>query len=541
MTTNNISVFSQPIVKGDVQTSKVEGKDDINLTDADMFSEFMDRSASMQAPDINTDKKETSAPARSASPEDSYNKMQSGTHSNIKRKDDSKEKVDTSSPENKKIVSEKAGKIKEAIKDELKVSDEDIEKVMDLLGLTDADLFDQNMLVKLVAELSGAQSAVDLLSMPGMSGLLDEVADIKTELATELSVSQDDLSDVVRLMEEPETDMKFEVPQDVQIQSVDHAAHDQTVSAAEFEGQNENVGVDSQVADNTAAADTVETVQRPDVAGNAASSSGSAVKTATDEEVSRNADVSSETDTEDGTEVRAEVKTESGNEGFSEPDEGFGGQTGSFAKKPVTEHFTETAGREAVHNAADTGVNLNPDVSLQASGAAEDVTSYIDVDNLIEQFATLTRNLENEQTTLSMRLNPENLGQLTLHVTEKQGNITAEVKVENEQVRDALNTQIAELKANIESAGVKVTAVEVTVESHEFESAYENQTGSAAGGEQRREDRQGEGAEEAMERITGIRNINLNNPDEIADNLTEAEIVNASMMRDNGNSVDFRA
>ncbi len=541
MTTNNISVFSQPIVKGDVQTSKAEGKDDINLTDADMFSEFMDRSASMQAPDINADKKETLAPARSASPEDSYNKMQSETHSNIKRKDDSKEKVDISSPENKKTVSEKTGKIKEAIKDEFKVSDEDIEKVMDLLGLTDADLFDQNMLVKLVTELSGVESAVDLLSMPGMSDLLDEVADIKTELTTELSVSQDELADVVRLMEEPETDMKFEVPQDIQIQSADHAADGQTVSTAEIEVQNENVGVDSQVADNTVAANTIETEQKPEVTENAAVSSDNAVKTATDEDVSRNINRSAETETEDKTEVPADVKTESKDEGFAETNEDFGGQTGSFNKKPVTEHFTETAGREAVHNAADTGVHLNSDVSLQASGAAEDVTSYIDVDNLIEQFATLTRNLENEQTTLSMRLNPENLGQLTLHVTEKQGNLTAEVRVENEQVRDALNTQIAELKANLESAGVKVTAVEVTVESHEFESAYENQTGSAAGGEQRREDRQGEGAEEAMERITGIRNINLNNPEEIADNLTEAEIVNASMMRDNGNSVDFRA
>ncbi|MBR4182547.1 MAG: hypothetical protein IKQ56_01870 [Lachnospiraceae bacterium] len=61
MTTGNISVFSQPMVKSDVQASKAEGKEDVDLTGVDVFSEFMDRSASMQAPDINAEKKETSS------------------------------------------------------------------------------------------------------------------------------------------------------------------------------------------------------------------------------------------------------------------------------------------------------------------------------------------------------------------------------------------------------------------------------------------------------------------------------------------------
>ncbi|MCR4947476.1 MAG: flagellar hook-length control protein FliK [Lachnospiraceae bacterium] len=534
MTTGNISVFSQPMVKSDVQASKAEGKEDVDLTGVDVFSEFMDRSASMQAPDINAEKKETSSQTKSSSPEESYNKLQSETHSNIRQKDSAKDKVDTASPENKKIASDKAEKIKEAIKDEFKVSDEDIEKVMNLLGLTDADLFDQNMLVQLVTELSGAESAVDLLSMPGMSGLLDNVAQIRNELASEFSVAPDELTGVLKLMEEPVDAEVFIVSQDAGVEETDLAAGgfaadagaDMTVSQEAAgdvtqvsDGENQNVRISDQVV-TTREVSEKETAEDPAL---------------------RSSDKVSDTAAEDDNGVPAGDGAD--NNSFSQDDEGeaLGGQTGSFRKKTDTENLGDSAGREAVHNAADTGVHLNSDVHAQAVSSTDDVAGYIDVDNLIEQFATLTRNMENEQTTLSMRLNPENLGQLTLHVTEKQGNLTAEVRVENEQVRDALNTQIAELRANLENAGVKVTAVEVTVETHEFESAYENQTGSAAGGDQRQGDRQGEGAEEAMERITGIRNINLNNPEEIADNLTEAEIVNASVMRDNGNSVDFRA
>ncbi|MBR4182546.1 MAG: flagellar hook-length control protein FliK [Lachnospiraceae bacterium] len=406
---------------------------------------------------------------------------------------------------------------------------------MDLLGLTDADLFDQNMLVQLVTELSGAESAVDLLSMPGMSELLDNVAQIRNELASEFSVAPDELTSVLKLMEEPVDAEAFTVSQDAGVEETDLAAGgfaadtgaDMTVSQEAAgdvtqvpDGENQNVRVSDQVV-------TTREVSEKDTS---------------EDPALRSSDKVSDTAAEDDNEVPARAVADNNSFGQEDEGEALGGQTGSFRKQTDTENLGDSAGREAVHNAADTGVHLNSDVhAQQAVSSTDDVAGYIDVDNLIEQFATLTRNMENEQTTLSMRLNPENLGQLTLHVTEKQGNLTAEVRVENDQVRDALNTQIAELRANLENAGVKVTAVEVTVETHEFESAYENQTGSAAGGDQRQGDRQGEGAEEAMERITGIRNINLNNPEEIADNLTEAEIVNASVMRDNGNSVDFRA
>ena len=539
MTTGNISIFTQPAVNSNVSTGKAEGKEEINLTGADMFSEFMDRSASMQAPDINADKQEAvSQPAKSESPEESYNKMQSGSHSNVREKEETSEKPDVKSPETKKIISGKTEKIKEAIKEELNVSDEDIEKMMEMLGFTDIDLFDQNSFVQLVTELTGAESAVDLLSMQGVNDLLDNVSLIKTELATELNVSAEGLEDALKLMKETSGDETFEIPLETVSQDVDIQMTDTVADAAL---QQETVASDSQNSVDTVTENPHTVIEDAAVADKVTVNTESPAKTvsnAADTGVTEN--ITKETP-EEKPEIPSEVETtgQKAEEGKSE--DLFQGQTETGAKKETADNFADDAVRHTVHQAPDGSAHISADTHMQSFAADQEVQSYIDVDSLIDQFATLTKSLENDQTTLSMRLNPENLGQLTLHVTEKQGNLTAEVRVENEQVRDALNTQIAELRANLENAGVKVTAVEVTVESHEFESAYENQAGSAADGQEKRGDRPSEESAEASEKISGIRNINLNNPEEIADNLTEAEIVNASIMRDNGNSVDFKA
>ena len=392
--------------------------------------------------------------------------------------------------------------------------------------------------MQLVTELTGAESAVDLLSMQGVNDLLDNVSLIKTELATELNVSAEGLEDALKLMKETSGDETFEIPLETVSQDVDIQMTD-TVADAVL--QQETVASDSQNSVDTVTENPHTVIEDAAVADKVTVNTESPAKTvsnAVDTGVTEN--ITKETP-EEKAEVPSEVETtgQKAEEGKSE--DLFQGQTETGAKKETADNSADDAVRHTVHQAPDGSAHISADTHIQSFAADQEVQSYIDVDSLIDQFATLTKSLENDQTTLSMRLNPENLGQLTLHVTEKQGNLTAEVRVENEQVRDALNTQIAELRANLENAGVKVTAVEVTVESHEFESAYENQAGSAADGQERRGDRPSEESPEASEKITGIRNINLNNPEEIADNLTEAEIVNASIMRDNGNSVDFKA
>lgn len=66
---------------------------------------------------------------------------------------------------------------------------------------------------------------------------------------------------------------------------------------------------------------------------------------------------------------------------------------------------------------------------------------------------------------IEVQLNPENLGKLHITVSARNGVLTAEIATQNEQVKRAVESQMSMLKENLESQGIKVDAVEITVQS----------------------------------------------------------------------------
>jgi flagellar hook-length control protein FliK len=162
------------------------------------------------------------------------------------------------------------------------------------------------------------------------------------------------------------------------------------------------------------------------------------------------------------------------------------------------------------------------------------VDSYIELQSLMDQMDGLARTFaSSDGTTVEMQLNPENLGRLTLSVSEKQGNVTAQIIASNEQVKEALQTQIVELRASLQAQGVKVQAVEVTVATHEFEQNLDGNT-SANGQEQ-------EEARQQAAQTTRRRNLDFHSLDELSGLMSEEETLAAQIMRDNGGSVDYTA
>jgi flagellar hook-length control protein FliK len=109
--------------------------------------------------------------------------------------------------------------------------------------------------------------------------------------------------------------------------------------------------------------------------------------------------------------------------------------------------------------------------------------------------------------------------------------VNAQIAAQNEAVKEALETQIATLRENLNQAGVKVDAIEVTVASHEFEKNLEQN-------EHRGEQQQ---AEEASAQPSARRSIRMDSLDELSGLMTEEEILAAQIMKDNGNSVDLTA
>jgi flagellar hook-length control protein FliK len=72
-------------------------------------------------------------------------------------------------------------------------------------------------------------------------------------------------------------------------------------------------------------------------------------------------------------------------------------------------------------------------------------------------------------TSMEMQLNPENLGKIYVNISSEEGVVNAQFRATNEIVKEALEAQIATLRENLNQAGVKVDAIEVTIASHEFE------------------------------------------------------------------------
>ena len=58
------------------------------------------------------------------------------------------------------------------------------------------------------------------------------------------------------------------------------------------------------------------------------------------------------------------------------------------------------------------------------------------------------------ESVIEMQLNPENLGKLYINVTERNSEITARIAVSNETVKNALESQMAALRENLQDANI---------------------------------------------------------------------------------------
>lgn len=85
-----------------------------------------------------------------------------------------------------------------------------------------------------------------------------------------------------------------------------------------------------------------------------------------------------------------------------------------------------------------------------------------------------------DTTSLEIQLEPETLGKVGITVTSKAGTITAQLVVQNEVAKEAIESQMATLKESFASHDIKVDAVEVTIASKEFEQNLDKGAGNSS-------------------------------------------------------------
>lgn len=394
--------------------------------------------------------------------------------------------------------------VKEVLKEELGVSDEAIEAAMQTLGLQFQDLLNQNNLANLVAELTGADSVPQLLCSEQFVNVLQSVNDIGKDLLNALGMNLEEFQNAVA-----------------------EVMDDNVGSSDSVTGQETETSVDEAVVtDQTATEDTSASTQK------------FVVEDARQTKAAENAPVKEQKVTAQDTQS-SEV-TEDIPEDIPEQETVQNRQTSENAPEDSTDqnNSSDTPGRfrftnETAHT-ADGAVAAPQNQVVQEFTNVETVEPLpqsVNTQDVINQIVESARViLTEDKTSMELQLNPQNLGKIILKVTEQEGAVTAKIMTQNAVVKEALEAQTVELRQNLEQAGVKVDAVEVTVASHEFEKNLEQ---NAEG-----EKQQGEQQEKEKGRT---RRLNLNDLSELSGVMSEEETLAAKMMAEQGNSVDYTA
>ncbi|MDD6734025.1 MAG: flagellar hook-length control protein FliK [Lachnospiraceae bacterium] len=235
--------------------------------------------------------------------------------------------------------------------------------------------------------------------------------------------------------------------------------------------------------------------------------------------------------TENGLQTDEEVSIAKPGEEVSEPVEKI--ETGAeISKADISDQKDSNESDAFTNNASGNGNQpaflSDENVIELPSNGQDEAQSRVSTQEIFDQIGEYLKSVKGEDfESLEMQLKPESLGTLQIRVTAKNGNLTASFLAQNEAVKAALEAQVTTLKEQLEQQGVKVEAVEVTVETHKFESAMQ-------------QNNQSNEQSFSNAKHSGTRSINLNE-DLDEEGLTEEEQLAVEMMQANGNTVDYKA
>lgn len=402
------------------------------------------------------------------------------------------------------LTEEAAEEIDRVMEEEFSVTEEELQNVLDEFGMNLMDLLNPAKLAQVVSKLTGVEDVTSLLMNEDFVNVMQSFGQLTTDLAGELGISAKELQQLLTEVSTSQTteEAVLSVEEPVLAESV--AEETVTAYTSVAEGQ---------------ISDTAAAVETDGIAQNVKQDEKSAEVIRTEETVEETSQESVRTQQQENT-AEGETQTDDG----------------TADKREQGENLTARRNTQNTeHTAFEAGIAQNT-VSGQASVAAETpmvplYTTSVNVSEILQQIAEFVKvNVSQDTTSLEMQLNPENLGRLYLHISSnREGGITAQFTAQSEVVKEALETQLVELKQTLNQQGVKVDAIEVSVAAHEFERNLEQSAG--------REQQQGQQEEKRQ----GRRALHIDSLDELSGLMTEEEQLAARIMQENGNSMDVTA
>lgn len=381
----------------------------------------------------------------------------------------------------KKITDDISSQIVEKVTDDLDISEDELNNAMQLLGLTAMDLLNPANLSALYCEVTGNASDPQALVLNAdFTALFNDVSQVASENDAQLDLlSQLTASDDGEIL-----DADIVSSADTTEKTVD-SSYDDTAAS----GQNINDTADEAVKVYDGGTQD-SSYQNPDEG----TSSG-----------------------ETGNGITSDEKTQSKSLADSSFDD---------SGERVLHHDDGTHSDNSMLHAS-VSEQLNTDTSFEMSQSQSRLR--VDTTNIIRQIVdSMSISNTTEESAINLQLTPESLGRMYINVSQKNSEISARIAVSNEAVKEALQTQMVNLKEALNNSGIRVNEVEITVASHEFERNLEQ--GAANDSRQ----------QESTNSYNGSNSSDSGIDSDMMQDRAEERLV-TQIMRDNGNSVDFTA
>ena len=308
-------------------------------------------------------------------------------------------------------VEETANQMKEKVAEVLGVSVEEIETVLETMGLSAVDLLNGDVLTQVVMALNPGIDALQIMMDENLSANLKELMEfaqgLKNQMCEQFRISEAELKVVMEQLKEtqqvrmnlPETVLEaenIEMTTVVENESAD-------VEADSMGMQTESGKVDAAVSDKSVSMETVPVELKDD---------------------------------------RTEASSQNGSEGGQSLFKEFYQQLSQAVEQADMQKTTYgTSGQEIIHQ----------------------ITEYIKV------------HVKPETTEMELQLHPASLGSVKVQLASNGGVLSAIFTTENEVVKAVLETQLVQLKENFEQQGLKVESVEVNVSAQGFERSLDQQ------------------------------------------------------------------
>ncbi|MCR5721336.1 MAG: flagellar hook-length control protein FliK [Lachnospiraceae bacterium] len=366
-------------------------------------------------------------------------------------------------------VKEAVSSVMESLKEELDVADEEILQALENLGLTQLALLDVTKLPEIVAEITGSEDKLSLMTdenlFKNLMTVEDRVARTVEHLLSEDKIAPEEFAEAIELIG------RKEIP-------------------AEKPVMPQNPAVETEDADKPVTLEDKISIR-----------------------IDRN--------------VTKAVNTETTGLNQTAEETEFKPITADLRRSGFFDRSKEQGPKDGPVNFVQNLLNK----AVEAMNEASETVSYsnFDVRNVLDQITEAIKvDVSPETSEINLRLHPESLGTVSVKVSaNNEGVLTAKFTAQNESVKAIIESQAIVLKETLEAKGVTVEAVEVMVQSHEFE---RNLSDQSKGGENTSDDRK---------KSKGIRRIDLT--EDVAETETPEDTLVREMMAQNGNTIDYTA